>query len=141
MYRRGVFHHAGPFDESLDACEDYDLYLRVGRDFPFYCHHQVIADYRQHPMALTRDPAKMLRVTHSVLRARSSGGGGDSHGRHAYRQGLAFASSYYGPRLVESIREGIAAGRLAEAARDVVTLARHHPAGLAKLRPPSRPRR
>ncbi len=35
MLRRGLFAAAGGFDESLPACEDYDLWLRIG------CRHPV----------------------------------------------------------------------------------------------------
>lgn len=32
MLRRNLFERVGGFDESLPACEDYDLWLRIGRD-------------------------------------------------------------------------------------------------------------
>ena len=38
MYRRSVFQTVGVFDESLAACEDYDLYLRIARLFPISGH-------------------------------------------------------------------------------------------------------
>ncbi len=34
MLRRSVFERAGGFDESLPACEDYDLWLRIARTTP-----------------------------------------------------------------------------------------------------------
>jgi glycosyltransferase involved in cell wall biosynthesis len=34
MMRRGLFERAGGFDESLPACEDYDLWLRIAIDNP-----------------------------------------------------------------------------------------------------------
>lgn len=34
MMRRELFDRVGYFDESLPACEDYDLWLRVGSRFP-----------------------------------------------------------------------------------------------------------
>jgi glycosyltransferase involved in cell wall biosynthesis len=36
MVRRGLFEKVGLFDESLPACEDYDLWLRVGCRFPVH---------------------------------------------------------------------------------------------------------
>jgi glycosyltransferase involved in cell wall biosynthesis len=33
---REVFERVGLFDESLPACEDYDLWLRIGRHYPFH---------------------------------------------------------------------------------------------------------
>jgi len=34
VVNRGVFDSVGIFDESLPACEDYDLWLRIGCQFP-----------------------------------------------------------------------------------------------------------
>lgn len=36
MVRRELFDRVGRFDESLPACEDYDLWLRVARRFPVH---------------------------------------------------------------------------------------------------------
>ncbi len=36
MLRRSLFERVGGFDESLPACEDYDLWLRVLRDTPVW---------------------------------------------------------------------------------------------------------
>ena len=34
MMTRELFERSGGFDESLPVCEDYDLWLRIARDFP-----------------------------------------------------------------------------------------------------------
>jgi glycosyltransferase involved in cell wall biosynthesis len=36
LLRRDLFERLGGFDESLPACEDYDLWLRIGRDTPVH---------------------------------------------------------------------------------------------------------
>lgn len=36
MLRRRLFERAGGFDESLPACEDYDLWLRIAHDTPVW---------------------------------------------------------------------------------------------------------
>ena len=36
MIRRGVFEEVGLFDESLPACEDYDLWLRISARHPVH---------------------------------------------------------------------------------------------------------
>jgi GT2 family glycosyltransferase len=36
MLRRHLFERVGGFDESLPACEDYDLWLRILRDTPVW---------------------------------------------------------------------------------------------------------
>lgn len=36
MMRKSLFDKIGRFDESLPACEDYDLWLRVSREYPVF---------------------------------------------------------------------------------------------------------
>lgn len=36
MIRRELLDRVGGFDESLPACEDYDLWLRIAKDYPIY---------------------------------------------------------------------------------------------------------
>ncbi len=36
MMRRSLLDAVGLFDETLPACEDYDLWLRIGKDYPIY---------------------------------------------------------------------------------------------------------
>ncbi|MDY6988990.1 MAG: glycosyltransferase [Thermodesulfobacteriota bacterium] len=36
MMRRGLFDEVGCFDETMPACEDYDLWLRIACRFPIY---------------------------------------------------------------------------------------------------------
>lgn len=42
MIRRDLFDEVGLFDESLPACEDYDLWLRVSARFPVYLVDQAL---------------------------------------------------------------------------------------------------
>ena len=36
MIHRRVFDHVGLFDESMPACEDYDLWLRIAPHYPIH---------------------------------------------------------------------------------------------------------
>ena len=36
MIRRAIFDEIGYFDETLPACEDYDLWLRIAKTYPVY---------------------------------------------------------------------------------------------------------
>ena len=36
MIKRSLFDRVGEFDETLPACEDYDLWLRISSRFPIY---------------------------------------------------------------------------------------------------------
>jgi glycosyltransferase involved in cell wall biosynthesis len=84
VYRRFVFASIGGFDTSLAACEDYDVSLRIAREFPVGCHGEAVAEYRQHGSNMTRNTAKMMASVFTVLRSQRSFIGGDRSRRWAY---------------------------------------------------------
>src|ERR671933_2460451 len=47
MYRRSVFDPVGGFDPSVNGAADYDLYLRIARDYPVHHHGEAVLDYRR----------------------------------------------------------------------------------------------
>lgn len=53
LARRECFDDAGPYDESLLANEDWDMWLRVARQWRFVFIDQVVARIRWHPGNLT----------------------------------------------------------------------------------------
>ena len=65
MYRRKVLCEIGGFDPELRSCEDYDLYLRLARDYPIAWHAETVAEYRWHGGNMSRNSEIMLR---NVLR-------------------------------------------------------------------------
>lgn len=46
MLRRTVLEEIGGFDENLPACEDYDLWLRIGIRYPIHLINAVLVDKR-----------------------------------------------------------------------------------------------
>jgi glycosyltransferase involved in cell wall biosynthesis len=67
VHRRSALEHVGGFDESLAAGDDYDLYLRIAREFPVFCHDAVVTEYRRHGSNTTRDPDVVLSSELEVL--------------------------------------------------------------------------
>ncbi|MBC6609120.1 glycosyltransferase [Hymenobacter sp. BT188] len=55
-----------PFNASFRRCEDYELYLRITRNYAIVQHQELIAGYRIHANSLSADIPAMLR---SALRA------------------------------------------------------------------------
>ena len=49
LIRAEVFDKCGTFDESLPYSEDWDLWLRISREFPFIKLTKSLTLYRQHP--------------------------------------------------------------------------------------------
>ncbi|MGE5362055.1 MAG: glycosyltransferase, partial [Bacteroidales bacterium] len=67
LYRRQPFAASGGFDSSVNACADYDLYLRLARTCRLVCHRAVVAQYRVHRNSMSRNAARMLRAALVVL--------------------------------------------------------------------------
>ncbi|HAF13648.1 MAG TPA: hypothetical protein DHU55_07665 [Blastocatellia bacterium] len=62
LYQRHVFDFVHGFDVALSPVADYDLYLRITRDFPVHSHNHIIAEHRQHPFNMSRDVSAMERA-------------------------------------------------------------------------------
>jgi glycosyltransferase involved in cell wall biosynthesis len=115
VYRRAVLERTGGFDPRLSALEDYDLYLRVTRTHPVACHDHVVAQYRRHPAAMSRDMLNMLRMALFVLREQRPYLAAHAGATDAYEEGLTFWKRHYGKQLIRSVPSHLAAGRLRQA--------------------------
>jgi glycosyltransferase involved in cell wall biosynthesis len=62
-----VFSRAGCFDETLTACEDWDLWIRIARDYPVDFVDQPLVKLRRHPNTMQRNLSNMERATFTVL--------------------------------------------------------------------------
>ena len=131
LFRRRVFDLVGGFDTRVNACADYEMYLRVSRAFPIAFHQQMVAEYRRHGDNMSLDARRMLRQLCSVMRRQRRLVGRDPTRRAAWRQGRRNILEYYGDHLANRIRERVRErtewGALIA---DVLTLLVHHPRGV-----------
>ena len=132
MFRRDAVLRAGGFSAGIEACADYDLYLRISRAWPVAFHDQVVADYRKHGGNMSANSALMLRQLRSVMR-RQRPYLVDPARQQAFREGLRNIHSYYGDRIVMQLRERVRTGRgWGRTLEDVATLAWCHPSGFVE---------
>lgn len=127
LYRRWVFTEIGEFDEANSPAADYDLYLRVARQFPILCHHQLVVQYRKHGANMSNDLRLMLASTATVLKNQRWHVEGSQELRAAYDMGLQHLENYYGEPLIENLYEQFAKGHLIDAALDGYALVRFYP--------------
>lgn len=66
MYPRRIFERFR-YDSSLKACEDYDLYLKIAREYPVLHQSTCIAAYRIHDAGMSGNIPFMLSTVLSVL--------------------------------------------------------------------------
>ena len=107
MYRREPIEIIGCFNSELRACEDYDLYLRIARNFPVACHDEVIAEYRRHGANMTRSSALLLDAAVGVLRSQWPHVKRNERRRLAYQAGMRRWRGEYGARLAGEVSLGL----------------------------------
>jgi GT2 family glycosyltransferase len=128
LYRKDVLEAVEGFDISLGACEDYDIYLRIARNYPIASHPHLVADYRQHDTNMSRDPKLMLLTSLSALQAQRSYVARDRAMRRAQKQGLRFWQAFYGtPWMKQTIATLLIPGRRRQALRDLKLCVRKAP--------------
>lgn len=127
MCRRLIFDSGVTFDASLSNCADYAFYLRVARDWPIYCHNQVVSEYRRHASNKSGDARKMLVCTVSALRLQWAHVKGDKQYEEAYRRGIRGAQYYWGHKLAVRVSADLRGQRRwPRLAVDALTLLRHY---------------
>lgn len=104
MFDRAALERVGGFAEDLGMCEDWDLFLRLSRIFPFAAHDARIALYVRHRAAMSRD-LDGLRSWIAVVRERERKRGLDGAEEQAWNEGAADWARIY-PRhgLAERLR-------------------------------------
>jgi glycosyltransferase involved in cell wall biosynthesis len=131
MYRERIFGAVGDFNEALRASEDYELYLRIVRQFPIYCHGDMVAEYRRHEWNMTINAGLLLKTTIGVQRSQRRYARQHKYSWQTYKAGIIFMQSWYGDPYVEWVREQIKEGSWKEALKGAFLLARYYPKGLA----------
>ncbi|MFK7943545.1 MAG: glycosyltransferase family A protein, partial [Paracoccaceae bacterium] len=61
LYRREILLKEGGFDTTLRAVEDYDVYLRLARNYPVSAEDETLASYFRHDSNMSNDNAFMLK--------------------------------------------------------------------------------
>jgi hypothetical protein len=103
LFRLSVFEAVGGFNTRLRVAEDYELYLRITRDFPVCCHTSVVAEYRQHKSNVSHNSELMLTQTLQVLKREARHIFGDIRRLDAFLEGLRTWRRQYGRQLTAEL--------------------------------------
>ena len=131
MYRRTIFDSIDGFDTRIDACADCDLNIRISRDYPVYCHGNVILEYRQHDANMSGKSALMLKTALAAHRFQLKYVKGNERYEAASKIGKRAAQDYFGRHLFNEVRAHVASGALKSALAGLLLLLRYHPRGFA----------
>jgi glycosyltransferase involved in cell wall biosynthesis len=130
MFKRQVIQELGAFRLDVSMCEDQEIFLRVARTYPIYCHHEIIADYRRHGAQSSQKYDIMLKNSHKVLRMQRDYVERNAVYREALESGMLFRQRLYERGLIEQILSEIEKCNWQRAAQALSVLVRSHPRGL-----------
>jgi glycosyltransferase involved in cell wall biosynthesis len=95
MFHRHVFEAVGGFDVDAAPADDYDIYLRIAREFQIYCHNTIVAEYRIHGSNQGMDAALMSEACLRVLDAQWKHIRGIKRYEAAYKTGKSYWPKYW----------------------------------------------
>lgn len=67
IFRKKIAEKEGYFDESLQAVEDTDLWIKISGNNPFVGVPQTLVRYRQHGSNMSSDPQRMIAAYYQIL--------------------------------------------------------------------------
>jgi len=117
IFRRAIFDRVGGFDESLQRCEDWDLWIRIAAVAPIMGTSKVVAEYRQHPGTLSSSNRLMLDARMKVLHKNRSLHRDCTACERSYRLGVREARAVYAASLCAESKRQLQSGRVWAAAK------------------------
>jgi len=67
LIRREVFDKVGFFDEYFQCCEDWDMWLRISKEYLIFPVREYLVKYREHPTSMSVEHGKILHYAKAVL--------------------------------------------------------------------------
>jgi glycosyltransferase involved in cell wall biosynthesis len=133
MFTRKIIQKVGGFRQDVSPSEDQELFLRIARTYPIYCHHDVIAEYRRHGTQASQKFDIMLRSSLTALGLQR-----DHIKQHpmyweAYKSGIQFRQSLYEGALQQQIVTDIKRQQWQRAGEALLIFVRYNPRGLANF--------
>ncbi len=132
MYRRECLEAIGGWVWKRHA-QDLELYLRLARTYPIYCHPGEVAEYRIQEAGRSQNRGAMLAGMMDILRLQKPYIRRHPEYREAFREGWRRYPEFYGDRLVEELRGHYRAGRWHQVRDGFADLIRHYPRGAREL--------
>lgn len=132
VFRRCIFATVVGYSPARCGAEDWDLYLRVTRNFPVYCHDESVAEYRVYENQLTGNPVRMLKDSLACLHQQWPYIKGNRQFEEAYRKGIQETQNYYGEPLVHELWRHVKARQWKNAIAHMIALLRYDPQRFAR---------
>jgi glycosyltransferase involved in cell wall biosynthesis len=105
LYPRCVLEKVKGFEPRFSGYDDYELYLRIAREFPVHRHDDIVAEYRKHDQNFTRNYRFMLEGSIRVLRCQMPYVKPHALYREALAAGISNWRNHYGHLMVDDFRK------------------------------------
>ncbi len=125
--RRADFEYARGFDTSLEACEDYELHLRITRDFPIEFHDEVVAEERQHDTNTVNDQEPTSKSAMIVIRSQWRSMRAKREYVEVYEKRMRAVQDRYSCSLLANTQTEIRERKWRQASSSMLTLLRNFP--------------
>jgi glycosyltransferase involved in cell wall biosynthesis len=137
LHRRSCLEAVDGYNPSpkVKGAEDYELYLRLTREFPVFCHGCMTAEYRQYVtdgINVSGNPGLMLGSTLFAMRGQWSYVKGNRANMQIYKQGLRYKKRLWGGLLLDQIKAQLTNHERMRAVRGLLMLIRYDPQGFLK---------
>lgn len=93
LLRHVCYEQVGAFDETLSACEDWDMWLRVTKSFNIIGASQVLTRHRILPSSMSTDPTRMFTNRLAVLQKHFGPATADGNQENSLKQ-RAYGRTY-----------------------------------------------
>jgi glycosyltransferase involved in cell wall biosynthesis len=133
MFTRQIIQKVGGFRQDVAGSEDQELFLRIARTYPVYCHHEVIAEYRRHGAQVSRKFDIMLKSSLTVLGLQRDHIKQNPMYWEAYKSGIRFRQSLYEGALQQQIVTDIKGQQWHRVGEALLIFVRYHPRGLTNF--------
>jgi glycosyltransferase involved in cell wall biosynthesis len=108
MYQDWVFHKF-QYNTSMRYCEDYDLYLRIGRVYPIIYHTELLAVYRKHENNMSANYQGMMDYALLALSSQKDTLRNKIE-EDFYQAGVSFWRTYYSKKMYERFMRKLGTG-------------------------------
>ena len=134
MFRRAALEAVGGFRVGQELAEDVDLYLRVARSFPVFCHELTITEYRRHKSnSSARSPSLTLRACHATLERQRPEIREEPQLLAALEDGKQYFNGILGEPVAHEMFGLLRAGKVSKALRVLPVALRYAPRSLLRV--------
>ena len=133
MFKRDIVDRVGRFRANLRSCEDFDLFLRIAKGYPIYCHHETVAEYRLHEGQTTRQWHNLLVQSVKVFHSQRGYVRKHPEYREAYATGVTYFRTKWGEPLLQHTLARARSGEWHQALKFALVLLRYYPWGVMNL--------